>query len=160
LVNDIKAATVGYCYNHHIASSRCVMGLYLPNKYDPGIGLFYDGKLFSGCAGLAGRIAPLMPHIHWDDCDYQENKHQDVILQLIYKLSCLYNPDTIIVYSEAPLSFLREQIDDYFTAPVDRPMKPNLVLQKTLEQDFRAGISHLALDQLFHLEFPICSLEI
>ena len=160
LVNDIKAATVGYCYNHHIASSRCVMGLYLPNKYDPGIGLFYDGKLFSGCAGLAGRIAPLMPHIHWDDCDYQENKHQDVILQLIYKLSCLYNPDIIIVYSEAPLSFLREQIDDYFTAPVDRPMKPNLVLQKTLEQDFRAGISHLALDQLFHLEFPICSLEI
>lgn len=160
LVNDIKAATVGYCCDRHIAADRCVIGLYLPNKYAPGIGIYHDGKIFTGCTGLAGRIAPLVSNIHWERCSYQEPQDQEAVLRLIYALGCLYNPDTIIVYSEFPLSFLQSRIDEYFTSPIDRLMKPNLVVQKSLEKDFREGISHLALNELFRIEFPIHNLEV
>ena len=160
LVNDIKAATVGYCYSRHVAADRCVIGLYLPCKYAPGIGVYCDGKLFSGCTGLAGRISPLMPHIRWDLCDYGEAPYQDAILLLIYNLCCLYNPDTIIVYSEFSMAFLADRLDSCFATPVDRLMRPNLIHQRSMESDFRAGISHLALEQLFQLEFPIHGLDL
>ncbi|MBR5470931.1 MAG: ROK family transcriptional regulator [Oscillibacter sp.] len=155
LVNDIKSATVGYCHNHAISPEHCVIGLYLPYKYAPGIAIYQDSKLVYGRDGLAGRIASLVPAIQWDTCDYQEKSYQDAVLQIIHTISCLYNPYAIVIYSEMPMEFLSTRINEFFLSPVDQIILPQLTVLNTIEQDFRSGMTHLALDTLFRLEFPI-----
>lgn len=159
LLNDVRATTAGYCHNHGIDKSRCVVGLYLPSKYTPGIGVYYDGKLLQGRDGLAGRVSSLISDVQWDKCNYREERYQRAVLELVRMTSCLYNPDLLVVYCETPLDFLEERLPDYFPSRLDRMLIPEIIMQQTLESDFRAGLTHLALEELFRSTFPVSGLE-
>ena len=69
------------------------------------------------------------------------------------------HPDLLVVYCETPLDFLEERLPDYFPSRLDRMLIPEIIMQQTLESDFRAGLTHLALEELFRSTFPVSGLE-
>lgn len=68
--NDINAAVMGYCHQNKIRSDKCVIGLYFPDKYPPGAGIYLNGNIYKGKNGLAGEIKYLPFGIDWESFDY------------------------------------------------------------------------------------------
>lgn len=143
--NDINSAVMGYCYQNEIPGDQCVIGIYVPDKYPPGAGIYLHGDVYKGRNGLAGEIAWLPFGMDWASLDYIPAEIENFIIKAIRAFSCMYNPDRIVLYGErfnqATLNMIREQ----YQSPVEKMMLPEIILSTELNADFEAGIKQMAL---------------
>jgi hypothetical protein len=98
--NDINAATAGFCYQHGITKEQCVIGLYFPEKYLPGAGIYLHGDIYKGRNGLAGEIKYLPLFREWVSQDYlrftsieTEEERGELIVNTILSFRCMYDRD-------------------------------------------------------------------
>lgn len=145
--NDINAAISGYCSKQELTDEECIVGLYFPLQYPPGMGIYLDEKILKGKKGMAGEIKFLPLQINW----YQEldpDTFIEAVCQIIQTVNAILAPDKIVIYQNlvnpatwdtAWLSFLSRQL---------MPSFPEVILQDTFQQDFESGMRWLTLRQL------------
>ncbi|MFZ5967460.1 MAG: ROK family protein [Bacillota bacterium] len=145
--NDINAAVVGYSHRNNIDASQCVIGLYFPEKYPPGAGIYLNGNIFKGRNGLAGEIKYLPFGIHWDSFDYNTKEVDDFIVKTIQAFQCTFNPNVIVLYGEKTGNYA-QRIHEKCDTSVAKMMIPEIVASGDLNEDFETGIKLIALKMI------------
>lgn len=141
--NDVNAAVVGYVSLNAVDQSNCIIGLYFPDKYPPGAGIYYEGRVIKGRDGLAGEIKYLPLNMDWDTFDYNKKERDQMILMTIRIFMCVYNPNMIVVYGHE-LEDYGAILEQELVTNVERMMLPNIRLTHELKRDFGAGLAVLA----------------
>ncbi|AIQ41944.1 ROK family transcriptional regulator [Paenibacillus sp. FSL R7-0297] len=103
--NDVNAAVIGYCRRMK-EEEGSVIYLYFPDRFEPGAGIFINGKLYKGKRGFAGEVANIPLGIPWGDPRLISSFAEltDAIARLAVAVSSVLNPDAVILYG----SFLNE----------------------------------------------------
>lgn len=146
--NDINAATFGFCCSNAIKKNECVVGLYFPQKYAPGAGIYRNGELVKGRDGLAGEIRYLPLNIDWEHFYYKEDTINQLIIKVIKIFMCLYNPEKIVIYRENNDYNFESKIEEICPSNIEKILIPEIIISDKLNADFENGMVHLALDQL------------
>jgi Transcriptional regulator/sugar kinase len=146
--NDINAAIMGYCHQNKIREEQCVIGIYFPEKYPPGAGIYLNGKLYKGRNGLAGEIAYLPLGIDWAAFDYNPADAEDVMIKTIQAFLCMYNPDRIVLYGGNINPAVSALIQENCLTPAEKIMLPEIIISTDLNTDFEAGIKQIALNMI------------
>jgi hypothetical protein len=149
--NDINLAVMGYCSRNGIENDKCVIGIYFPDKYPPGAGIYFNGRILRGKDGLAGEIKYLPFDVDWDRFDYDPERLEEIMLKTIQAFQCIFNPDTIVVYRETISSKASQLVMDRSVSGIEKLMLPEILVSTDLNKDFEAGIKQLAVD-LIRLE--------
>ncbi|MEC0181644.1 ROK family protein [Paenibacillus peoriae] len=145
--NDVNAAISGYCAKQDLDDMTCVLGIYFPTKYPPGMGIYLDGKIVKGKNGMAGEIKFLPLGFDW----YREMDQETfvgAVCQIIQSVNAVLAPDKIVIYQD------RVEADTWYNAweiyQTQQPMPsfPEVILQETFQQDFEAGMRWLTLKEL------------
>jgi hypothetical protein len=143
--NDINGAVVGYCHQNAVRDDQCIVGVYFPDKYPPGAGIYLNGGLYKGRNGLAGEIKYLPLGIQWEAFDYNSAERQEIIIKSIQSFCCMYNPHRLVLYGEAVDAALQRLLEERCLSAAERLMLPEIVISKDFNRDFEAGIKQLAL---------------
>ncbi|CCF15884.1 ROK family protein [Brevibacillus laterosporus GI-9] len=146
--NDINAAVMGYCHLNQIRSDECVIGLYFPDKYPPGAGIYLNGKVYKGRNGLAGEIKYFPFGVHWESFNYNSEEMEDVMFKTIQAFLCMYNPDRIVLYGANIRHRITEIIHERCLLPLEKMMLPEIITSADLNTDFEAGIKQSALSMI------------
>ncbi len=146
--NDINAAVAGYCHQKSIAADQCIIGLYFPDKYPPGAGIYLNGSIYRGRNGLAGEIKYLPLGADWDNFDYNPAEMRELVMKTIQSICCLYNPDQLILYGESINADLPKLLQERCSSEVEKLLLPELVISTALNGDFETGIKQLALKMI------------
>ena len=143
--NDINAAVLGYCHRNDIPKDQCAVGIYFPDKYPPGAGIYVNGDVFKGRDGLAGEIKYLPFGIDWEAFDYAPKKVEEVMVKTVRAFSCMYNPDRIVLYGESVGPDIITKIRESCLSSVEQIMLPQIIISADLNIDFEAGIKQIAM---------------
>ncbi|MFT4145813.1 MAG: ROK family protein [Mobilitalea sp.] len=146
--NDINAAVLGYCFQNNIADDQCVIGLYFPDKYPPGAGLYLNGNIYKGTGNLAGEIKYLPLGIDWETFDFNLNDAVNIIVKTIQIFMCTLNPDKIILYGENDGHTIQKLFYEKAISEVEKIMIPEIVISSELNADFEYGIKQIALKMI------------
>ncbi len=146
--NDINAAVMGYCRQNNIPGEECVIGLYFPDKYPPGAGIYLGGNIYKGKDGLAGEIKYLPLGIDWDSFVYHSEEIKEIIIKTIQTFCCICNPDQIVLYGENMDRAISEMLRERCRSQVEKIMLPKGIILGDLNADFEAGIRHIALGMI------------
>ena len=146
--NDINLSVMGYCRRNGIENDKCVIGIYFPDKYPPGAGIYLQGRILRGKDGLAGEIKYLPFDVDWDRFDYDSERLEGFMMKTIQAFQCIFNPDAIVVYKETNNSKASRLVMDRCMSEIEKLMLPEIVVSTDLNQDFEAGIKQLALDRI------------
>ncbi len=144
--NDINAAVMGYCHQHNIQEDKCVIGLYFPDKYPPGAGIFLNGNIYKGRNGLAGEIKYLPFDVDWEVFDYDPEKAAEFLARTIRVFCCICNPDRIVLYGSNMGRDIPELIRERSLSQVEKIMLPEIITSTELNADFETGITRIALN--------------
>jgi hypothetical protein len=145
--NDINAAISGYCANLDLDGEQCVLGMYFPTKYPPGMGIFLDGKIVKGKNGMAGEIKFLPIELDW----YQEMDRETfvgAVCRMIQSVNAVLAPDKIVIYQAIVEAGIWHSGWESFKIQLPMPTFPEVVLKDTFQQDFEAGMRWLTLKAL------------
>jgi hypothetical protein len=145
--NDINAAVVGYSHRNSIGADKCVIGLYFPEKYPPGAGIYLNGDIYKGRNGLAGEIAYLPFGVEWNSFDYNKIAVDELIIKTIQTFQFVLNPDTIVVYKQRTGDY-QKLISEKSGADVEKITIPQISVSADLEKDFESGIQLIALKMI------------
>lgn len=147
--NDINLAIDGYCFSNGLSKGKIAIGIYFPNNYPLGAGIYINGKIYKGRNGLAGEIKYL-PHnkIDWESFDYNIDKIKEIIVRTILSFNCMYNPDIIVIYSENIDESIIEEVRSNCDSEIEKAMMPEIIISKEINRDFEIGIKHIALKEL------------
>lgn len=148
--NDINAAVAGYAYR---LGKKCqqetIVGIYFPQNYPPGAGIFLQGKLYKGRDGMAGEIGHrfrlLKPQVERKLVDRQTM--QDVA-QAILLFASTWNPHCVVVYNELVEPGQAEFVRELCMQEVPREFLPEIVLKSGIYEDYGQGIRCLATEYL------------
>lgn len=143
--NDINAAVAGYCHQNAVRDDQCIVGVYFPDKYPPGAGIYLNGGLYKGRNGLAGEIKYLPLGIQWEAFDYNPTELQEIMIKSIQAFCCMYNPHRVVLYGENIDPVIRENLEERCLSTAEKLMLPEIVISTDLNSDFEAGIKQLAL---------------
>lgn len=146
--NDINAAVLGYCHQNKIQGNQCIIGLYFPDKYPPGAGIYMNGNIYKGRDGLAGEIKYLPLGIDWDIFDYNQTVLEEYIIKTIQVIMCMYNPDKIVMYGKKNIQSIQTMLQERCSSFVEQIMRPEIVDSADLNSDFEAGIKQIALNMI------------
>ncbi len=146
--NDINAAVLGYCHHNKISDSQCVIGLYFPDKYPPGAGIYLNGDIYRGRSNLAGEIKYLPLGVDWETFDFNLTDALNIIVKTIQMFMCTLNPDKIILYGENDGHTIQKLIYEKALEEVEKIMIPEIVISSELNADFEYGIKQVALKMI------------
>ncbi|MGL5902974.1 MAG: ROK family protein, partial [Cetobacterium sp.] len=146
--NDINAVVYGYSYLKEVRDDECIVGIYFPDKYPPGAGVYFNGKIYRGRNGLVGEINNLPLGIDWDKFDFNKGDMNDIIIKIILSFNCMYNPNTIVLYGRDIEESIREKIIERCNSEIQRAMIPEIIISKEINSDFEVGIKQIALKYL------------
>lgn len=152
--NDLNAAVTGYCYTHDLTAQATVIGIYFPEKYLPGAGIFINGQIYKGRDGIAGEITYL-PDIDWLQFSDTSEKLKATLVKIIVSMTSLYNPHRIILYGDQLSPMIGDQVRSACTMQIKQFLLPDIVVSKNFNVDFANGIRRIALNQLE----PACPLS-
>ena len=145
--NDVNAAISGYCANRDPDDEQCVLGIYFPAKYPPGMGIYLDGKVFKGKNGMAGEIKFLPMDVDW----YHEMDKETFVgsvCQVIQSVNAVLAPDKIVIYQDMVGADIWNSAWEAYRNRKPMPSYPEVILQETFQQDFEAGMRWLTLKEL------------
>ncbi|WP_068501031.1 ROK family protein [Paenibacillus kribbensis] len=145
--NDVNAAINGYFMKQAEAEEQCVAGIYFPNRYPPGMGIILDGKIIKGKHGMSGEIKFLPNSPDWAR-EMVTNVFVDVICQIIQTVNAVLAPDQIVIYQDRVELDDWEPIWDSYRNSHPMPTYPEVILQKTFQQDFETGMRRMTLNEL------------
>ena len=143
--NDINMAILGYCTSHNITDG---IGIYMPSKYPPGSGICVNGKIQKGKNGLAGEIQYLPPYIDWNTFNFSNENVEKFLIRTIKIFMCLYNPQSIVIYSEFENLNLKENLYAILKSENEKMMVPEIIKGQNLNRDIKNGIVNLALSKI------------
>lgn len=148
--NDLNAAVTGYCHLRGVAKEECVIGVYFPEKYPPGAGIFLQGEIYRGRDGFAGEISYLPFGIDWTAFPGTPDALRDALMKIVLFVACSYNPHRLILYGRQLSAEIVGELPKLCAArlEIDAALLPEIVLSKTFDEDFAAGIRYIALKQL------------
>jgi len=145
--NDVNAAVLGYCTSNQ-CTDKNVVGIYIPEKYPLGTGIFINGDIYKGKDGFAGEAKFLPDQIDWDNPTYVSENISVALKNLIITFTCLLNPDILVVYRE---NLTKEAISPIITdckKIIKVELMPKIVVSGNFSEDFAMGIKQIALNPL------------
>ncbi|RAV14881.1 ROK family protein [Paenibacillus contaminans] len=145
--NDINAAISGYCAMQDLNDELCVLGIYFPTKYPPGMGIVLDGKIVKGKNGMAGEIKFLPMDLDWYDEMGEETFVESVCL-ILQSVIAVLAPDKIVIYQNLLEADTWNPAWESYQLRHPQPSYPEVILQDTFQQDFEAGMRWLTLKEL------------
>lgn len=151
LENDINAAISGYCAKRVLNDEHCVLGIYFPMKYPPGMGIYLDGRIVKGKNGMAGEIKFLPLDIDWYD-DLDQKTFVESLCHIIQTVNAVLAPDLIVIYQEMVDEEIWNSSWKSYLNRKPMPTYPEVILQHTFQHDFEAGMRWLTLKEL---ELPL-----
>lgn len=145
--NDVNAAVLGYCIsNQH--EDKNVVGIYIPEKYPLGTGVFINGDIYRGKDGFAGEAKFLPDGVNWDNPKEVSENISLAIKNLIITFTCLLNPDILVIYRE---NLIKENIDPIISECkkiINKEILPEVIISNNFSEDFKNGIKKIALKPL------------
>lgn len=145
--NDVNAAVFGYCNSNH-CSDKNVVGIYIPEKYPLGTGLFIHSDIYRGKDGFAGEAKFLPDGIDWENPTCVSENLSAALKKLIITFTCLLNPDILVIYRKD----LAPETIYLIIAEVQKVIKselmPEIIVSNSFGEDFANGIKHIALKPL------------
>ncbi len=145
--NDVNAAVLGYCISNQYEDKN-VVGIYIPEKYPLGTGIFINGDIYRGKDGLAGEAKFLPDGIDWDNPTYVSRNISAALKNLIITFTCLLNPDILVVYRENITKKAIEHVIAHCEKIIKAELMPKVIVSGNFSEDFANGIKQIALKQL------------
>ncbi|MDQ0207312.1 ROK family protein [Alkalicoccobacillus murimartini] len=145
--NDVNAAVSGYFASEDKGQSDCVIGIYFPDKYPPGVGIHLNGSVVKGRNGMAGEIKFLPMDVDWTG-HWNPTEFIKVTCHVIQTLNAVLAPDKIVFYQNVVSD--EEWISSWNTYQNEHEMAsvPQVILSRSFSKDFHEGIQALALEEL------------
>jgi predicted NBD/HSP70 family sugar kinase len=154
-VNDVNAAVLGYSERAGARTEHsAVVAIYFPRLYNPGMGLVIGGKIYTGEHRLAGEIGHLPIGVDWLHLPYGDRERfAEAAARLLAAIICITAPKRTILYGD----FLEEtdvgEIREQTRKLLHSDFEVELETAASLEPDFEAGLSSIALDRLYRVLF-------
>lgn len=154
-VNDVNAAVFGYSGRVGAQTEQAaVAAIYFPRLYNPGMGLVIGGKIYTGEHRLAGEIGHLPVEVDWIHLPYGDrDKFAEAAARLLAAVICITAPKRAILYGD----FLRETDAEGIREQTRKLLPGDFAVEletaASLEPDFEAGLSSIALDHLYRVLF-------
>lgn len=145
--NDVNAAIFGYAMKHELEEEQCILGIYFPMKYPPGMGIYLNGEIIKGKNGMSGEIKFLPLSLDWT-LEMTKERFVQAVCQIIHTVNVVLAPDKIVIYQyRLDAEGLMSEWEAYrHLHPM--PSDPEVVLKQTFQQDFEAGMRSLTLKEL------------
>lgn len=141
--NDMNAAVFGAASTRgHV--SETVVGLYYPNSFPPGAGVYLQGHLLKGRNNFIGEISylPLVAENQWNQVPVKAIDLVNNLRQVIQTFICLYDPHKILIFTNnhqldlAALESIKEKLTDSLPM-VDLP---ELYFWPQFKEDYLQGL--------------------
>lgn len=145
--NDVNAAISGYCAQQHVEHDSCVLGIYFPSKYPPGMGIYLNGKVIKGKNGMAGEIKFLPFNLDWVQLMDHHDFLQAVCL-IIQTVNAVLAPDKIVIYQDRVEPHAWQSAWETYQQKQVMASYPKVVQHMTFQEDFEAGMRWLTLQAL------------
>lgn len=145
--NDVNAAISGYCIKQEGEEQQYLLGLYFPNKYPPGMGIYLNGMLLKGNQGMSGEIKFLPDMPDWS-LEMDKATFNDTVCRIIQTVNAVLAPDKIVIYQDKLDVELWEPAWEMYQLQHPMPIYPQIILQNTFQEDFEAGLRWLTLKSL------------
>jgi hypothetical protein len=139
--NDINAAVAGYAYTLGAAKEQeTIIGIYFPQNYPPGAGIFEQGKLYKGRDGMAGEIGYRLSGKVYDMSRGITAAAAESVLLFVRT----WNPHRVVLYHE---SLEKEQIlaiKNRCCEEIAANFLPEIIIENDIYGDYARGIRQLA----------------
>ncbi|UVI31020.1 ROK family protein [Paenibacillus spongiae] len=145
--NDVNAAISGYSMKEDLEDEQCMLGIYFPAKYPPGMGIYLDGKIVKGKNGMSGEIKFLPLGLDWNR-EMATDKFVNAVCQIIQTVNAVLAPDKIVIYQDRIQADTWNPAWESYRLQNPMPTYPEVVLNQTFQQDFEAGMRWLTLQEL------------
>lgn len=145
--NDINAAISGYCAQQQVDQDSCVLGIYFPSKYPPGMGIYLNGNVVKGKNGMAGEIKFLPLQLDWVQPMAQDDFLQAVCL-IIQTVNAVLAPDKIVIYQDRVETNVWQSAWEAYQQEHVMPSYPKVLQHMTFQEDFEAGMRWITLKAL------------
>ncbi|MEK3786308.1 ROK family protein [Paenibacillus sp. FSL K6-1230] len=147
--NDVNAAVSGYCLKQEQeeGQEQCVVGIYFPNRYPPGMGILWNGQVMRGKQGMSGEIKFLPNSPDWMN-KMASHTFVEAVCTILHTVNAVLAPDQIIIYQDrVEEQHLNEAWNTYRDT---HPMAScsEIILQETFQQDYEAGLRKMTLKEL------------
>lgn len=145
--NDVNAAISGYCIQHEEMKEQCVTGIYFPNRYPPGLGIMLNGQIIQGKNGMSGEIKYLPSAPNWKR-KMSDDEFLLQVCQIIQTVNAIVAPHQTVIYQERVEIEQLEAAWRQYQTENPMPTFPEVVYQKTFQDDFDAGLRWMILQEL------------
>lgn len=145
--NDVNAAISGYSMKEDLEGDQCVLGMYFPLKYPPGLAIYLDGRIVKGKNGMSGEIKFLPIGLDWSQ-DMTTEKFGHAVCKIIHTVNAVLAPDKIVIYQYRMEAEAWSQAWETYRLQHPMPSYPEVVLKQTFQEDFEAGMRWLTLQEL------------
>ncbi|WP_413378307.1 ROK family protein [Paenibacillus taichungensis] len=145
--NDVNAAISGYCAKKELDEDQCVIGIYFPTQYPPGMGIYMDGKVIKGKLGMAGEVKYLPMGIDWYKLVEKET-FVATVCKMIQTVNAILAPDQVVIYQKMVEEDAVVQAWQKYQADLSMPSYPDVILIDSFREDFEAGMRWLTLKSL------------
>lgn len=146
LENDVNAAISGF-FAHTRTNDPCVLGLYFPERFPPGMGICLNGEVVKGKNGMAGEVKFLPLDVDWYSAMDQE-EFTDILCRIIQILTAVLAPDKIVVYQNVIEEEMWSRCWESYGPAHALPVLPEIIFQDSFQEDFEAGMRWLTLKAL------------
>ncbi len=145
--NDVNAAVAGYCARKQVPDDEIAVGVYLPKKYGPGVGVWIHGSLFNGRDGLVGEVDGLPLGVNWRR-PMDDVQRKDSLARIAQVCTLMYNPHHLVIYGDVEREGVPELLKAALGPPLGQIMMPELEFCPDLRPDFEAGILRMGLERI------------
>ncbi|MDQ0202607.1 ROK family protein [Pectinatus haikarae] len=154
--NDINVTVAGYIYSlEEKYRQETVVGIYFPQNYLPGAGIFVKGNLYRGRDGIAGEMGhcfrTFKPKHKIKFADKASTVNCEAIrnaVQAILLFVSTWNPHRIVIYSEIIQPAQTEFIRKCCVHEISEEFLPEITIKSEIYEDYKKGIRCLAAEYL------------
>jgi hypothetical protein len=146
--NDINAAVAGYACSLGVkCQSETIVGIYFPQNYLPGAGIFLRGSLYKGRDGIAGEIGHYFRAAKLKKkmgTAVHEHKFMQKVAQVVLLFTLTWNPDSVVIYNEKLRPMHAKMIKELCTQELAEEFLPKITIKADIYEDYGRGIRSLA----------------
>ncbi|WP_196599869.1 ROK family protein [Pectinatus frisingensis] len=146
--NDINAAVAGYACSLGVkCQSETIVGIYFPQNYLPGAGIFLRGSLYKGRDGIAGEIGHYFRAAKLKKkmgTAVHEHKFMQKVAQVVLFFTLTWNPDSVVIYNEKLRPMHAKMIKELCTQELAEEFLPKITIKADIYEDYGRGIRSLA----------------
>lgn len=145
--NDVNAAVSGYCAQEIYEESDCVVGVYFPDNYPPGMGIQLNGDIVKGKNGMAGEIKFLPIDVDWEK-NINKKEFVNIVCQIVQTVNAILAPNQIILYQSHIQQKEWDRLWQGYQKNYPSISEPNIVVSNSFQSDFNEGMKALTLKKV------------